>query len=197
MLIKPKSLIVIFLSSIVISSVLIFTLIGYYMYIELKERDTEKARADSIKKIQAKIFSKYIEIAQLSGEIETSGPLKGRPSIAGVIKNTSARPLCNILLKVKFLDTKKASIYEVVFQPLEPTFGIDQLGSMTMSYLAGPPKNFLEPNSSKVFKRLVPNCPRELFKPVAESAKGKKGKTQKRLSQWSGGLAAEVVSVSL
>ena len=197
MFIKSKSLIVVTLSSVVISSVMIFTLIGYYMYIELKERENERVCLDSIKKIQAKIFSKYVEISQLSCEIETSGPLKGRPTITGVIRNLSARRLYNIVLKVKFLDSEKASIYEVVFQPLEPTFGIDQLGPMTMSYLAGSQKNFLEANASKIFKRLVPNCPRELFGSVPQSRKGKKKTLQKKIGQWSSGLTSEVMSVSL
>jgi hypothetical protein len=196
MFIKPKSLIVVILSSVVISSVLIFTLIGYYMYIELKERDVEKACSDSIKKMQARIFSKHIEISQLSCEMGTSGPLKGKAVISGVVKNSSGRRLASIVIKVKFLDTEGASMYEVMSQPLEPTFGLDQLGSLTRAYLAPSQRNFLEPNSSRAFKRIIPNCPQEILRTLAPSRKGKKSATKRR-SQWSGQLTAEVMSVSL
>ncbi len=199
MLIKRKSLIVVVLSTIVISTVLACTLIGYYMYLELKEREDERACSNSIKKLEAKIFSKYVDIKGLSYGIEPSGPLKGKPTIKGIIKNRSTRQLYNIILKVKFLDEDGASIYEVIFQPQEPVFGINQLGVMTKAYLTGPQKNMvLEANYSIAFKRTVPNCPKELLQASGSSKRAKSGPApSKKIGRWSGRLTAEVISLSL
>lgn len=194
--IKPKSMIVAIVSSIVISAVLMSTLIGYYMYVELRARDEEKAAVDFMRSAQSRIFSKYVDVSQLSSEIASSGPLKGKPVIKGIVSNRSARRLSAIVVKVKFLDVGEASIYEVVFQPLEPAFGIDQLGPMTMSYLTGASRNALEANSSRAFKHIIQRCPRELFHLLSQK-KGKEKTPPRRMRQWSGGLVAEVISVGL
>src|SRR3989338_2389949 len=106
MLIKKKSFLVVVLSSIVIFSVLIFTLIGYYMYIELRARDDEKIAQDAIKKIGSRILSKYVAASGLSCALEASGAMKGRVVLKGSLINRSRRDLYNIVLKVKFIDAR-------------------------------------------------------------------------------------------
>jgi len=197
MLIKRKSLIVVALSTIVITAALTSTLIGYYMYLELKGREDERASSEAIKRLQAKIFSKYVDIVGLSYGIEASGPLKGKPTIKGVVANRSTRRLYNVILKVKFLDKDGAPMYEVIFQPQEPAFRIDQLGAMTKAYLTGPKKNYLEADSSSAFKRVIPNCPKELLKGADSGKRPKNFPASKRLGRWSGRLIAEVISLNL
>lgn len=197
MLIKPKSLVVVALSSVVIAGVLVSTLIGYYMYVELKETENSKVCMDAIRKLQARIFAKDIEASGLSFGMDQAGPLAGRPVIKGVVRNRSARRVYNILLRVKFIDAGGTSVYEVVFHPLEPTFGIDQLGSITLSYLKGPQRNSIEPASSKTFKRIMPNFPKELLIPAPAGKKDKKDRSSGRAYQWSGRLEWEVVNLNL
>jgi hypothetical protein len=197
MLIKPKSLVVVALSSIVIVGVIISTLVGYYMYVELKETENAKVCSETIRKLQARIFAKDIDIADLSFGMESAGSLKDRPVIKGVVRNRSARRVYNVLLKVRFLDAGGSSAYEVIFHPLEPTFGIDQIGSITMSYLKGPKRDSLEAGSSKTFKRIMPNFPRELLSSSRVVRKDKKSKISKRTYQWPGRLDWEVVSLNL
>ena len=191
-LIKPKSALVVILSSAVIASALIFSLIGYYVYSELREQKSAIACAETLKKLQARMLIKRVALSELSCEVETSGPLKGATVIKGVVTNSSGRPLHSIVVKVKFLDASGASIYEALLQPLEPTFGLHQLGSATMSYLTGMPTNFLAPNISKTFKSIIRNYPKGLLAPPAArpSLRAKK-------SRWSGRLLGEVISVGI
>ncbi len=197
MLIKRKSIIVVALSAVVISVALTSTLIGYYVYLEIKGREDERGSSDAIKRLEAKIFSKYVDIGGLSYGIEPSGALRGKPVIKGVIANRSTRRLYDIVLNVKFIDEDGASIYEVIFQAQEPAFGIDQLGVMTRAYLTGSQKSYLEANSSSAFKRIVPNCPTELLKAAGSGKGGKDEAASKKTTRWSGKLTAEVISLGL
>ena len=75
MIIKKKSLIVALVSGYVIASVLVLTLIGYAVYLELKNENFIRSYELLLQKLHAKNYSKYIEFSKLSAGIGSSGPL--------------------------------------------------------------------------------------------------------------------------
>ncbi len=197
MFIKSKSIVVAAVSSIVVSAALVFTLIGYYMYIELKIRDDEKTSIDSLRKVQSQIFSKQIDVSQLTCAIEKSDGGRGRPTIRGIIKNGSTRDIYDIVLKVKFLDVSGASLYEVIFRPLEPTYGTNPIGHISQSHLLGySRKNALKAKESNAFKRVILNSPKEILS-FLDTRKGQRPASLKKSRAWTGSYAWEVISVSL
>jgi len=186
MLIKKKSLIVALVSSFVIASVLVLTLVGYVAYTELKGEELRRAYQGLLQKINAKVYSKYIEIANLDAEIEPQGVLRGKPVIAGLIRNQGNRGVSNILVKVKFLDADGAMLYEVIFRPQEPSLGTQ----FSIPYLTGYSKVVLKPGSELPFKRILVNCPVEILNEL------KTGRGFTKVSgRWSGKFASEILSI--
>ena len=113
-LIKKKSLVVALISSFVISLVLVMTLIGYAVYLELKDEELKQSYNIMLEKVNARVYSKYIEIARLSAAIEPSGALKGQPVVEGILRNRGYRDILDIILRVKFLEIGRASCRERV-----------------------------------------------------------------------------------
>ena len=70
MLIKKKSLVVALISSLVICLVLVVNLIGYLIYLELKDKDLDKAYHVMLHRVNAKVYAKHIEIVKLSASFE-------------------------------------------------------------------------------------------------------------------------------
>ena len=188
MLIKKKSLLVALISSVIISSVLILTLIGYVMYIELKGEDFKRTYQDLLQKVNAKVYAKNIEVSKLNAKIETAGPLKGNPIIEGLIKNSGYRNVTELLMKVKFLDQDGAIIYEVLLHPQEPSLGTGILTRVAIPYLYNPSKVNIKPNESLPFKKILAHCPEEILQELQRGSNKTPGK-------WSGKFTFEVLSV--
>ena len=78
MLLKKKSLIVTFVSVLVLSCVLILTLVGYIAYIELKNEESKISYQYLLNRLNAKIYEQYIDISALTAKTEDAGALKGK-----------------------------------------------------------------------------------------------------------------------
>lgn len=190
MLMKKKSMIVAIASGLVISSVLILTLAGYILYLEIKSEEFKRSYAALLAKVNARVYSRKIEIAGLESKVEISGALKGKAVIEGVFKNNGYREISDILLKVKFLDRDGAVIYETVLRPLEPSLGTSALPDVTIPYLYTPSRASVRPGSSMAFKKILSNCPKE----VSAELRGAKG-LAKGSDRWPGKLVYEIVSL--
>lgn len=191
MLIKRKSLIVGLVSSIVIALVLIMTLIGYFIYLELKSGEFDRVYQELLEKAKARVYSKHLDIFALDARIENTGALKGKPIIEGAITNSGSREVVNLVLKIKFMDRDSASIYELIAHPQEPTLGSN---TFTISHLYGytHPIDALKPGQTLKFKKVITSCPTEIFVELREGEKPKKS-----FGRWSGKLTSEVVSLDL
>lgn len=55
MIIKKKSLVVVLISGFIISSVLVLTLVGYVIYVELKDEESKMMYQESLKTIKSGI----------------------------------------------------------------------------------------------------------------------------------------------
>lgn len=190
MLIKKKSIIVALVSSLVIALVLILTLVGYFAYLEFKGEEFKRYYYELLLKAKARVYSKYIDIAELEARIENTGPLKGKPIIEGVVTNKGVKQVAYLVIKVGFLDKDNAVIYETLLRPQEPTLGGGPITHVAMPYLYTPPKAILKPNDKIAFKKIITNCPTEIFVELREGDKPKK-----TFGKWSGKLTSQSISL--
>lgn len=192
MLIKKKSLIVALISSVVIALVLVVNLAGYLIYLELKDDELARLYRMGLRKINAKVYSKHIEIARLGAGFDATGPLSGDAVIEGIIRNDGYRDITDLFIKVKFLDRDGAALYEVAFHPMEPSlgyYGVFAPGSI--SYPADSSASVIKPESSLPFKKILADCPKEILSEL----KANTGSPSTRL-RWAGKLDYEILSVN-
>src|SRR3989338_3057044 len=188
--IKKKSVIVALVSSLVIALVLILTLVGYLAYIEFKGEEFKRYYSELLDKAKARVYSKYIDITKLDVRIENTGTLKGRPIIEGVVTNKGDKQVAYLVIKVNFLDKDNAVIYEVLLRPQEPALGGAPITHVAIPYLYTPPKAILKPNEQLAFKKIITNCPTEIFVELREGDKPKK-----TFGKWSGKLTSQSISL--
>ncbi len=190
MIIKRKSLVVALVSGMVIALVLILTLAGYFMYIEFKGEEFKRTYQELLQKAKARVYSKYLDISGLDVKIENTGPLKGKPIVEGVITNKGARTVMDLALKINFIDKDNAVLYELVLRPQEPVLGASGITQVSIPYLYTPPKAVLRPHEVLTFKKIMTNCPTEVFVELREGDKPKKS-----FGKWSGKLTSQVISL--
>ena len=189
MLIKKKSLIVVLVSSFVIALVMVLTLVGYVAYMELKGEESRRNYQDSLRKINVRTYSGYIDVKDLNSKIEESGALRGKMVIEGIIKNNGSREIDSILIKVKFLDKDGAVIYEAIFHPQEPSLGTSGMVQLSIPYLSSPPKITVKPGSVFPFKTIVSSCPEEILSELRQKGTGK------NTGKWSGKFGFEILAL--
>ncbi|MBN1354142.1 MAG: hypothetical protein JW994_05710 [Candidatus Omnitrophica bacterium] len=154
MRISPRTTLVILVSSLIISSVLALTLLGYYVYLGWKEKKISWNYRMALYNLNADIFGKYIQI-KLQAKIEKDGIFKGKPVVLGTIKNTSNKKIYSLKLKVVFYDSKQRAMYSDTFCPV----GVDLESLVNIGELASNTKNFLTEGDSVSFKHILRNCP--------------------------------------
>ena len=189
-LIKRKSLVVALISSFVIALVLITTLAGYFIYLEYKAEEFRRNYQESLGRVKAGVYSKYITIDKLDARIENSGALKGRPVIEGVVINRSAKDVLNLAIRVGFADKDNAIIYETEFHPQEPSLGSSSGDYVSIPYLRVEPGYTLKAGETFTFKKIISSCPTEIFIELREGDRPKKN-----FGRWSGKLTARVASL--
>ena len=190
MLIKRKSLIVSFVSSFVIALVLVLTLVGYFVYLEFKGEEFKRHYQDILERTKGRVYSKHVDISGLDARIENTGPLKGKPVIEGIVINKGSKPIFDLAIKVDFLDKDNAVIYEALLRPQEPALGATSISYVSIPYLYTPPKAVLKPGEKAAFKKIITNCPTEVFVDLREGEKPKKA-----FGKWSGKLISQPVSL--
>jgi len=194
MLIKRKSLIVGLVSSVVIALVLVMTLVGYFIYLELKGREFSRVYQELLERAKAKVYSKHLDIFGLDARIENTGALKGKPIIEGAITNEGSKEVVNLEIKLSFLDKDSASIYELTAYPQQPALSGTTLtrASIPRLYNYTYPVDALKPGDTLKFKKIITSCPTEIFLELREGEK-----PAKSFGRWSGKLKSEVKSLDL
>lgn len=194
MLIKRKSLIVGLVSSVIIALVLVITLIGYSIYLEFKGRGFDRVYQELLEKTKARVYSRRLDIFGLDARIENTGALKGKPIIEGAITNNGSREVVNLVIKISFLDKDSAPIYELIAHPQEPALGSTIVARVSTSHLYSyeHPVDPLEPGQTLKFKKIITNCPTEIFLELREGEK-----PTKSFGRWSGKLTAKAISLDL
>lgn len=192
MIIKKKSLIVALVSSLVICLVLVVNLAGYLIYLELKDDELGKAYRVLLQKVNAKVYSKHIEIARLGTSFDRMGALSGKVVLEGIVRNDGYKDITDLLIKVKFLDKDGAILYEVIFHPQEPSLGFSSLTQASISRLTDPSISVIKPESSLLFKRILTDCPKEILSELKKNI----GPGPGPAGRWSGKFDYEILSVT-
>jgi len=189
---KKKSVIVALISGIIVSIVLILTLVGYSIYLELKNEESRISYMYAMDKINARIYGKYIEISGLTAKIEKSGVLRDKAVLEGTVKNNGQREFSELITKIKFLDTDGAVIYEAISDLLEPALGAGTVGTIKIPYLSYSPHIRVKIGSSLPFKKILTSPPAEIYSCLRDE-----GGLSKNRGRWSGRLDYEIVSARL
>jgi len=191
-MLKKKSLILTLISSIVICLVLVVNLAGYLIYLELKDDELTKIYKAKLQKINAKVYSKYIEIARLGAGFNVTGPLSGKAALEGIIRNDGYRDITDMLIKVRFLDKDGAALYEVTFHPMEPSLGsYGVFAPAPISHPADSLASIIRPESSLPFKKILANCPEEILSELRAGTGSSGGR-----GRWAGKLDYEILAVN-
>ena len=149
--IKKKSLLIIILSSLVISSVMALTLFGYYAHLEWKEKGARRNYRRAVYEMNAKLYGKNVSIS-LQAKIDRGDNFKDKPIVEGAIKNNTGKKISALKLKIAFYDNAQRVVYADSFYPVGSRFErIVELGDTTES--------FLEEGDSLSFTHLLRNCP--------------------------------------
>jgi len=189
---KKKSVVVALISGFIVSIVLILTLVGYSVYLELKNEESRISYMYALDKISARIYGKYIELSGLTAKIERSGALKDKAVLEGTINNRGQRDLSELIMKIKFLDTDGAVIYETVSDLLEPALGTGTLGTIKIPYLSYSPHIKVKIGGSLPFKKILINPPAEIYSCLRDE-----GGLSKNRGRWSGKFDYETISARL
>lgn len=189
MLIKKKSLVVALISSMVICLVLVVNLIGYLIYLELKDKDLDKAYHTMLQKVNAKVYARHIEIAKLSAGFESTGPLSGNAVLEGIVRNNGYKDISDLLIKVRFMDKDGAVLYEAIFHPLEPSLASSSISAVSIPYLAGA-RSIIKPENSLFFKKILTDCPKEIVTEL------KNYSAPQGRPRWAGKLDYEILSTN-
>lgn len=189
---KKKSLVVALISSAVICVVMVVNLAGYLIYLEIKSDELNKSYYHQLHKLNAKVYSKHIEIAKLGASFEKTGPLRGKPVLEGIIRNDGYRDVADLVIKVRFLDADGAALYETAFHPQEPSLSSPvDLAQASITHLGDYPISSIRPESSFAFKKIIMGCPKEILSELKQNTSGPSGK-----GRWAGRLDYEISSIT-
>ena len=118
-MIKPKSVIVIVLSSILISAVILLTIFGLSFYIGWKERESGRVHKDRMSEINAKMYAQYINLTGLEANYGNKNFGKDKHLLEGTVENTGYRTLTSLKIKVSFLNASGEVIHTEILHPLK------------------------------------------------------------------------------
>ncbi|MFH1190439.1 MAG: hypothetical protein V1682_07125 [Candidatus Omnitrophota bacterium] len=189
MKIKKKSMVVAFVSILVICLVLVVNLAGYLIYLQLKDDESANAYRERLQRVNAKVYSKHIEIAKLGASYYTSGALSHNAVLEGIVRNDGYRDITDLVIKVRFLDPDDAVIYEVIFRPLEASLGsYGAFPNASIYQVTDASLMSVRPENSLPFKKVLVNCPKEILSELKPGSGGK--------GRWSGELDYDILSVN-
>lgn len=174
MIIKKKSILVIFLSCLVITAVLVITLIGFYIYLGWIEEKDENVYHTSLYELNAELFSKYIYMSTIVLKIGASGVFKNKPIIEGAITNKSNKKILSMKIKFAIMDKEKRVLYIETFYPIRSYVNIAGIEDET--------KNYLAPENSISFKHILRYCPKHILRALENRKQFAKGKAAEDLN---------------
>lgn len=192
MMLKKKSILVALISILIICLVLVVNLAGYLLYLELKEDELANAYRMSLQRVNAKVYSKHIEIDRLEASFRSTGLLNKSVILEGIVRNNGYKDITDLIVKVNFLDNDGAVIYEVTFRPLEPSLGsYGTFAPTSISHVTDASTRAIRPESSHPFKKVLVNCPKEILSELKRLAgsPGDKGR-------WAGRFDYDILSVN-
>ncbi|MBU0605438.1 MAG: hypothetical protein KKH77_04030 [Candidatus Omnitrophica bacterium] len=192
MIIKKKSMLVALVSILIICLVLVVNLAGYLIYLELKDDELANAYSMRLQEVNAKVYSKHIEIDRLGVSFNSAGFLNKRAVLEGIVRNDGYKDITDLVIRVKFLDDDGAVIYQVTFRPLESSLtSYGAFRPISISHATEASTLAIRPESSHPFKKVLVNCPEEILSELKSGMDSSGGK-----ERWAGKLDYDILSVN-
>jgi len=186
-MIKPKSIIVIFISSFVISLVLVLTIAGLSLYLGWKEKDSERIHSVEIDKLNASLYEKFIDVSDLKAKKGKEGIFKDNYIIEGLVKNNGFRTVSSISLEIDFLNASREAIHTETFKPLQSAVPSSKLSIGSLFILTSGKELPLARGQSMRFKHIL-SCQKK--KDVVSPIKNNRFATNP--NEWSGRFSNRV-----
>ncbi len=177
MSLKQKHIVVIMFSSIIITGVLLFTLVGYRAYMQWKKGSFAVRYRNSIYRLTAELFRKNITISNVSVKIGDEGMLWGIPILEGSIHNDTKKTITSILIEVSFIEPDGVVLYNDWFYPLGEKYSD---GPGVFSRTSGT-KNILLPGEGLSFRRAIRNCSEDIVKKLGTMQSFAKGDAEDKI----------------
>lgn len=156
MFVKPKNVIVIVLSSVIVASVFVSTIAGYSFYTQWKKDSFTAMYKSSIYRLTGEIFKNEVAVSNINVYVDPEKAKHSVPIIEGTIKNSTTKTISSIVIELSFSNNKGVVIYNDWFYVLD---NVD-LGILSS---AGTTKNVILPGGVVSFKEILKNCPQSVI----------------------------------
>ncbi len=187
---KLKSIIVIILSSILISSAILLTILGLSFYHGWKEKESVRQHKEGFARLNARIYNQHIDIQHLEAKYEKEGMYKSKCLLEGVIKNNGYRTVSSVNLSIEFLNAAGDIIYVENFFPLKEPIMPRRRTIAALSLFTSGKELPLLPSGSLRFKRVLSE---QKNKDLTSPIKYKRYATNS--GEWSGKFNHRVVGI--
>lgn len=155
MMIKPKSIVVIVLSSILISAVILLTISGQSLYLGWKEKESARLHRNKLALLNAILYGGLIEVEGLQAKYDNEGLHKGKCSVEGTIKNKGYRTVTSIKIAIEFLNRSGNNIYTERLYPLKNPILAKRRTIAALSLFTSGKEAALAPNEHLRFKHIL------------------------------------------
>lgn len=186
-MLKKKNIYVIFISVLIIFLVILSSFLGLITYLQWRQLNLAYNYYDTLEELDTIAYAKNIEVNSLKIWVE----FKRLGFVGGQIKNRGKKTVASIALKINFLDSLDAPVYNCVIYPLAPFQTPKILKRMHLPQFLFLGGALLKPNGTISFKWPLWQCPRKFVKMVS------KGSFSNKPGEWCGRISAELIRVRL
>lgn len=187
---KFKSILVIVLSSILISSVILLTIFGLSLFIRWEEGESAKLHKDKIAEINSKLYSGHVTIQEIKAKHGKNGIYKAKYLLEGSIRNNGYRTISSMKIVVEFLNSSGTVIYQEKISPLRSSIMPRKTTIAALSLLTSGKEVPILPGESLRFKHILSE---QKNKAITSPIKRKKYATNP--NEWSGKLNKKITRI--
>lgn len=189
-MIKFKSLIVIILSSVLISSAILLTIFGLSLYISWKEMESTRIHEDLLAFLDSKLYGEYVAIHDIQAKYDEKDMYKGKCLIEGSIKNNGYRTITSLEFAVEFFNSSGEIIHTERILPLRSAIMPRKTTIAALSLLISGKEQPLSPGKTQRFRHVFGD---QKNKSITSPIKNNKFATNP--NEWSGRIDHRITRV--
>ena len=161
MFVKPKNIVVIVLSSVIVASVFMTTIVGYSFYTQWKKDSFTAMYKSSIYRLTGEMFKNEVTISNINVYVDSSRTKRSAPIVEGSIKNNTGKTISSIMIEVSFSNNKGVVVYNDWFYVLNNV-------EREILSPAGIGNNVVFSGGVVSFKEILKNCPKSVVEKIRE-----------------------------
>lgn len=186
---KPKSIIVIIFSSLLISAVILLTILALSVYVGWKDKEAVVLHRERMAMLNAKFYGPFIAIEGLKAEYGKKD-IKDKFVLEGIVKNTGLRTVTSLKIEVGFLNRNKDIIYVERFYPLKVSLPPLTKTIAALSLFTSGKERVLLPNEGVRFTQVLTE---QKDKDIISPIKYKRYATN--ANEWSGEFKTDITRI--